>query len=321
MECPAFGNDVSDLTDLVVVVEEDLEEGVDEDELKLFIKVAARQLRCPGGWRAGAAVPSCWWRMQRRNSRARATTRLVPLKGSAEVKRWPARLQRKLAQAGEGAALRSSVEKTERNRWIQEQKRPLEEASSPATERSQIFKGEDFTRRFGKGRRASALRKHVRTWGKARDWLVATFRHPWPDHPDEFTMYFECRAGEPCGKTVPGNIYKTLLMIGGKAAVKNVLEELNHTLGSGNSSFTKKAWRLPVKVVMAMEDIVLGCSHQPYIRGYAWFRLVKLWAGVRFSDAQGMDHGTLEWQEKGLSAVLSRTKTTRRNVGSREARG
>lgn len=100
-----------------------------------------------------------------------------------------------------------------------------------------MFEGIDMSRRFGKGRRASTLRKHTKTWMKARSWMRSTFLKPWPESAEEFALYLECRAGEPCGKSVPGSIYRTLLFmesagefpvdqqVGKSAAIKNTLEE------------------------------------------------------------------------------------------------
>ena len=98
--------------------------------------------------------------------------------------------------------------------------------------------------------------------------------------------------------------------LGKTAAVKNVLEEISMQLAEAAPKFAKRAWHLPVKVVEALEEFVLDCSRESYPRVYAWFRLIKLWTGMRFSDSLGMDHRTLEWKSFGLTAVLSRTKTS-----------
>ena len=68
--------------------------------------------------------------------------------------------------------------------------------------------------------------------------MKKTFGHPWPRYPQEFALYLEARANEPCGRTVPGSMYKTFIFmeVAGEVeeadqmsrsnAVKNVLEEI-----------------------------------------------------------------------------------------------
>lgn len=247
---------------------------------------------------------------------------LIPRKGKAKIERWPTRLEKKLYRAGDDQDLRAKAEKDERTRWMLEIRKLLREAEAPAMLRAAVVEGVDMSRRFGKGRRASTLRKHAKTWAKVRNWMKVTFGRPWPESPEEFALFLECRAREPCGKTVPGSVYRTLLFmesagefppeqqLGKSAAIRNTLEEVNMQLESQASRFTKKAWHMPVKMVVALEKKVLECHAENYPRVYAWFRLVKLWSGMRFADTTGLDHSTLEWQSFGLTGVLNRTKTT-----------
>ena len=252
-----------------------------------------------------------------RKRRLQHLVELVPAKGTAKLARWPTRLHKKLETAGDNQQLRDEAEKTERGRWIKMLKDLLVEADTPVTKG-----GGDLTRRYGKGRRVGTLRKHVKTWQKESSWMKATFDLPWPIEDWQFAMYLESRADEPCGKSVPASIFKTLMFMENaaeipveeqicrKPALKNVLEEINAQLGELDHRFTKRAWHLPVKVVAAMEDAVMDYRLAQYARGYAWFRLVKLWAGMRFSDTTGMAFGTMEWEPNGLTAVLTRTKTS-----------
>ena len=257
-----------------------------------------------------------------RRAAAEKLRQMVPRKGKAKVQRWPTRLHRRLNEAGDNQALRESVERNERNRWIKELKSILREAGAPVMARDEIFEGVDLTRRYGKGRRASTLRKHVKTWERVRKWMKVTFHKAWPTQPEEFAMYLEARANEPCGRTVPSSIYKTLLFmeaagefpveeqLGRASAVKNVLEEVNMSLAEFEPRFAKKAWHLPVKVVELWEEMVLDYRLEAYPRAYAWFRLIKLWSGMRFSDTAGLDHSSLEWGPFGITAVLNKTKTS-----------
>ena len=244
----------------------------------------------------------------------------VPAKGKAPMARWPTRLAKKLNSAGEDQNLREKAEKDERGRWVKALRSQLLDGRCPVMRDGSL--GRHSSRRFGKGRRASTLRKHVKTWEKLSQWMMGVFRHPWPSTPEQFCMYLQCRADEPCGRTVPNSIYKTLMFMENageikpedqvcrSAAVKNVLEEVNLQLAGQGGGFTKRAWHLPVRIIVAFEGVVMNTLAEPYVRAYAWFRLLKLWTGMRFSDTLGMAEGSMELQESGLTAVLLRTKTS-----------
>ena len=257
-----------------------------------------------------------------RKIRQEAISKVVPRKGTAEMVRWPTRLEKRLSAAGDSMTLRQGAEKSERHRWIDELKHLLWEAKLPAMYRDLPLNQVDESLRFGKGRRASTLRKHVKTWDKARDWMKKAFGYPWPRYPEEFALYLEARANEPCGRTVPGSIYKTFIFmeVAGEVpedeqmsrapAIKNVLEEIAIQLEGATPRFTKKAWHLPVSVVRSMEAAVMDGELTRFVRAYSWFRLIKLWAGLRFSDTKGLAYNSLRMEEHGLSGILSVTKTT-----------
>ena len=244
----------------------------------------------------------------------------VPEKGKAPVARWPTRLAKRLNSAGQDQRLREKAEKDERSRWIRALRNQLLDGRCPVMRDGAL--GRHISRRFGKGRRASTLRKHVKTWEKLSQWMLGTFRHPWPTTPEQFCAYLECRADEPCGKTIPNSIFKTLMFMENageikaedqvcrSAAVRNVLEEVNLQLAGQGGGFTKRAWHMPVRLVVALEAVVMEVTVDPYARIYAWFRLVKLWTGMRFSDTLGLSEKSVEFQESGLTAILLRTKTS-----------
>ena len=257
-----------------------------------------------------------------RKIRQEAIAKVVPRKGTAAMVRWPTRLEKRLSAAGDKLELRQGADKSERHRWINELKHLLWEARLPALYRDLPLEHADESLRFGKGRRASTLRKHVKTWIKARDWMKKAFGYPWPRYPEEFALYLEARANEPCGRTVPGSIYKTFIFmeIAGEVevehqmskapAIRNVLEEIAIRLEGEAPRFTRKAWHLPVSAVSAMERSVMDGGLTRFVRAYSWFRLIKLWAGLRFSDTKGLAYSSLKMEEHGLSGVLSVTKTT-----------
>ncbi|CAE7264418.1 Abcg1 [Symbiodinium natans] len=121
------------------------------------------------------------------------------------------------------------------------------------------------SRRVGKGRRPSTLRKHVKTWEKFVLWLKGAYDVEWPVAPQQFIDYLEERASEPCGKSVPLALLKTLMFMETSAeilkpqqisvhpSVSNAMQEIARFLESASHSETRKANMLPVKVVMALE--------------------------------------------------------------------
>ena len=121
-------------------------------------------------------------------------------------------------------------------------------------------------KRLGKGRRP--LRKHVRTWSGISDCVLGAFGETWP-LADHFVVHLEACAAEPCGRSVPGSGFKTLLFmesagellasakISAHPAVRNCLEELSVELADNNLRGKKQACQLLVSQVCAMERVVL----------------------------------------------------------------
>lgn len=259
---------------------------------------------------------------ERRAQETERVAGLIPRKGTAKVDRWPSRYAKKLDLAGDNSTLRESVERSERARWLSELKKILIEAECPSVDEARPGGGSAAINRVGKGRRVNTLRKHVKSWQRLREWLTATFYVVWPTMPHHFAAYLEARAEEPCGKSVPGSILKTLLFmesaaeleddekIGHRSAVKNVVEEVNMRLEGEAPRFVKQAWHMPVALVIALEEAVTNVKYCPFTRGYAWFRVMKLWTGTRYSDTMQLDYSSMEWTEHGVTAVLRRTKTT-----------
>eukprot|EP00439_Symbiodinium_sp_Y106_P010341 s8037_g1.t1 len=96
------------------------------------------------------------------------------------------------------------------------------------------------------------------------DWVLGAF-----GETDHFVAYLEARAAEPCGRSVPGSCFKTLLFmesagellasakISAHPAVRNCLEELSVELADNNLRGKKQACQLLVSQVCAMERVVL----------------------------------------------------------------
>jgi hypothetical protein len=208
---------------LALGLEEKMQRPIDIDELRGLVEIAyaAAQL----AWQIEGRSPETDLLLahmarqleERINEQRKMAMRnlrdTIPRVGKAKVIRWPARLEKKLHRAGDDQDLRAGAEGDERARWMLEIRKLLREAEAQAMVRGSMFAGVNLSRRFGKGRRASTLRKHAKTWMKVIQWMKSTFFRPWPEDAEEFALFLECRANEPCGKTVPGSVYRTLLFM------------------------------------------------------------------------------------------------------------
>ena len=240
--------------------------------------------------------------------------------GKAKRVRMPSRLARKQVLAGDDMQLREKAEKLERMRWIRGVKDIIQDAQMPAANSQRV--GELADVRFAKGRRASTLRKHVKTWLVAAHWFKCTYDVDWPREANQVIHYLETRLAEPCAKTFPDSFFRTLMYLehAGEVAegfkltdhpgLRNMLEECRVRLESKNLVMKRQAKLLPVNMVIAWERMVVNEEVGRYSRVHCWFRLLKLWGGLRFSDTQGVVAKTMKVNEDGLEAEIHRSKTS-----------
>ena len=164
----------------------------------------------------------------------------VEVRREAPLARWPCRLSRLVGRAGDNMDLRDRAERSERTRWTVMLKRIIVESELPAAEGWNADPDGTAWHRIGKGRRSTTLRKHVKTWRHVATWLYSTFNVPWPRTIEQFIEYIMHRVAEPCGKSIPTSLMKTLMFIevAGEVpekerlckhpALQNTLEEVNH---------------------------------------------------------------------------------------------
>ena len=248
-------------------------EGVDTGELYDLIKAAHEAAKVSwtaegAGGSADLYVASMQARREKeltaiRTKKIDEVAKLIPAKGTALRVKWPSCREKRLAAAGADENQRESIEKDERERWVRELVHILRQGGAPVMD--EIFvEGADPipvpTRRFAKGRRAGTLRKHVRTWQRAMRFWQFTFGTHWPQHPYHVVAYLENRAAEPCGRTVPMSIFKTIMFMEHSAevsrsamvhlhpSVKNALEEITLELEKAAKEGPKQALHYPVRL-------------------------------------------------------------------------
>ena len=126
----------------------------------------------------------------------------VPRRGTAARVRWPTKMERGLAAAGDVSGMREKIEKVERERWLRALHAQIMQAELPVSKR----RGPNDSiplNRVGKGRRPATLRKHVKTWGKVASWLKVVYGRCWPSRPEEFADFLEGSSGRTMCTDLP----------------------------------------------------------------------------------------------------------------------
>ena len=173
------------------------------------------------------------------------------------------------------------------------------------------------------GLRASTLRKRVRTWIQVRAWLGDVHGAVFPASIDMFLDYLKTRADEPCAKSVLQSAMAALAFMesagrvpGHKAlatqkALRNGLAELELGLAATTGSApARQAPRFPTQIIVALEEAVMCEAKPAYLRAYAWWTLVSVWAALRFDDHRGLVPVEVHRRLNGMEFSLLRTKTT-----------
>ena len=78
----------------------------------------------------------------------------------------------------------------------------------------------------------------------------------------------------------------------------------------GEATSKKQALPLVLALLEALEKVVVDDSIPLYVRAYNWYRLMRHWASIRFSDTAGLPPGTLSRRARGLTGSLTQTKTS-----------
>ena len=67
---------------------------------------------------------------------------------------------------------------------------------------------------------------------------------------------------------------------------------------------------LLLMILIALEMAVLDTTRPLYHRAFAWYRLFRHWASLRWDDTQGLVPSTFERRTRGVFGLLERTKTS-----------
>ena len=135
--------------------------------------------------------------------------------------------------------------------------------------------------------------------------------------------YFEIRASEPCGRSVFGQVARTLKFIERAGRVPKELRlseddalwERVRDLEAEAAQATGDVKRRPrqplVALLAALEGAVMNEVLRDYVRMWAFVKLVKLWMALRADDLRGLPGDKLTLSAvRGLTGEFVRTKTT-----------
>ena len=259
-----------------------------------------------------------------------AETPLAPLleweriRKEAPVPRWPTRFQRALDGVTDGA-FRSELEAKERKKIVA---RLADFMAVTGLWRpdgtGENREGAELARqRFAMGRRMGTLRQHLRNAEKISRFCIASYDRRWIKEPQDFFDLVAARLSEPCGRHVPRALLTSIgfieqaaevveeLRISRNPGVRNFLREIECSAGWQTGRITKKASPFPLMVALSLEDLVMRKEEKNYVRWYAWVKLVKLWAALRWDDVQGIPNPDLVMRTYGtLAGRITRSKTS-----------
>ena len=235
---------------------------------------------------------------------------------------WPTRLQRKLSHAKEDDQ-RERIEEDERMRQIGKLVDLLSKAGLLKEDSRQEGAASVWmTKRRAMGRRASTLRVHVRTGEKMRLFSASCLDKPWFGNVADVMDYIAGRLEEPCGKSIPVSIMGALKFLESAAEVPQEARLSEHpVLLNFMAEISRSKWwtgrekvsanRLVAAVVLCWEFVVMEETERSYVRVYAWYKLIKLWAMLRWNDTLGVPPMRMQMGRYGdLSGEIVRSKTT-----------
>ena len=129
---------------------------------------------------------------------------------------WTTRLQRLSAKVV-GDNQREKIEQGERERWVKELHELLYYEAGYLGKPDKEFEAMKYVAtRYAMGRRASTIRQHVRHARRIQEYMEGVYGVQWLRHPKDLCI--NARLEEPCGRSVPGSLFKALVFIMENAA-------------------------------------------------------------------------------------------------------
>ena len=230
-------------------------------------------------------------------------------------------------------AEREEAEAKKAERWSKEVLGILVEAGLPFAEsakRSRGGLGSTASLRCCRGLRANTLKKRVEDWRPYRRWLLGEDRATFPTAVEDALDYLEVQWESGAPRTFYQSWLDSLTFFE-KAGERPEAERLSDTQAVKNAvrAFTtrralqktqaereapgrpaRQAPPLLLNQVAAQERTVVDTSLPAYQRFYAWAKLVRHWASLRWADSEGVPPRELRPMARGLFGLLETSKTS-----------
>lgn len=169
--------------------------------------------------------------------------------------------------------------------------------------------------------RAGTLRLRVRAWEEFIRWLRTAKLRSWPDEDADVVDYARWLVEVGAPKSRLSHFVATfhwILPRSGFEASRDMkdAEMIKQTFGWAEVQLddakvsVRKAPRLLVGVLVAMEVYVVNEEHPKALRVASWMRLIKVYGALRWDDFKRIRPEDLVLRDSGLVGRLSRTKTT-----------
>ena len=156
---------------------------------------------------------------------------------------------------------------------------------------------------------AATVRSYVRAWRPLRSLWTGTGNFGLPSNSEAVLAYLEQRASEPCAPSVLRRTRAALAFYeeaSGCTWFARQADALESTLSTNKKG---PAWQTHSSFIAAAENTV---NEQACIvlRCYAFWRCLKSFAALRFSDHRGLSLQLCTLMENAFKGALTRTKTT-----------
>ena len=242
---------------------------------------------------------------------------------------WRSTAYRRAEQAGDSKA-QQKAETRERQRWGRRVVEILVASGLPfgvEVKQKDWAHGSPEASRCLRGLRANTLKKRTSDLEPLLRFLQAELGKPFPTQTEDLLRYFRVREEEGA----PRSIYSTTLSalsffeeagelaegkrLANTPALKNSAKEFETRRAAqhseeGRQQKRRQAPPMLVGVLSALERTVNDQDQPRFIRAYAWYRLFRHWASLRFDDTSGLSPQDLQIRARGVFGLLSRTKTS-----------
>mgnify|MGYP003333697518 CR=1 FL=1 len=205
----------------------------------------------------------------------------------------------------------------------------LLEAGLPyATSLADAASADDTTiLRCCRGLRSKTLEQRVACWRPLRRYLLAHGEGPWPTSAEQLLDFLSLKAREGAARTTLPSLLSSLRFLeeagelpeqqrlSRHPAVCNAVRELalqaeERARDDDRTKGRKQAPPLLLYLLVELERTVRD-EHRPrFQRAFAWYRLFRHWAALRWDDTQALPPAKLERRSRGVFGLLERTKTS-----------